>query len=169
VLGRGMMGGAALMPLAPPFQSNWLWVHVGFAWLAFGAFTMASAVGVVYLLKDREGLNQRAKDFYEKFPPLEILNDLGLRLIAFGFVADTVMITTGAIWAGKLWGRYWSWDPVETWSLITWLIYGTNLHLRLTYGWKGRKAAWLAIISIAGVIILFFGLGFISKLHTRLL
>jgi ABC-type transport system involved in cytochrome c biogenesis permease subunit len=78
------------------------------------------------------------------------------------------MIASGAIWAHGLWGRYWGWDPVETWSLISWLTYGLNLHLRVSLGWRGRRAAWLAIGSLFGVIFLFFGLGFVSDVHTSI-
>ena len=84
-------------------------------------------------------------------------------------IADTVMIASGAIWAHGLWGRYWAWDPVETWSLIAWLIYGVNLHLRFTLDWKGRKAAWLALFSVVTIVITFFGIGVVSQVHTELL
>jgi ABC-type transport system involved in cytochrome c biogenesis permease subunit len=79
------------------------------------------------------------------------------------------MIATGSIWAHGLWGRYWGWDPIETWSLISWLIYGAALHLRITMGWKARRMAWLAVGAMATVIISFFGIGFISGVHTGLL
>lgn len=162
ILGNGIQSSPELLPLEPPYRSNWLYVHVLFAWLAFGSYMVAAATGVITVLRD----------FFSKrfsIPDEKLLDELSLRLILFGFFSETIMIGSGAIWAHGLWGRYWGWDPVETWSLISWLTYGLNIHLRLTYGWREKRAAWLAIISLFGVIALFFGLGYISGLHTRML
>lgn len=164
ILGNGIQSGAELAPLEPPYRSNWLYVHVLFAWLAFGSYIVAAVVGVITL--SRGVLTKR---FSFNIPNDRLLDEFSFRLILFGFFSESIMIGSGAIWAHGLWGRYWGWDPVETWSLISWLTYGLNLHLRLTYGWRGRKAAWLAIISLFGVIGLFFGIGYISGLHTRML
>ncbi len=79
------------------------------------------------------------------------------------------MIASGAIWAHGLRGRYRGWDPIETWSLVSWLVYGVNLHLRFTLGWQGRRAAWVAVLSVLGIIVTFFGLGVVSEVHTQLL
>jgi ABC-type transport system involved in cytochrome c biogenesis permease subunit len=111
----------------------------------------------------------RSEGISKKIPDLDIVDNLIFRFIIFGFIADTVMIATGSIWAHGLWGRYWGWDPIETWSLVSWLIYGAAVHLRLTMGWKNRRMAWLAIGAIVSVIISFFGIGFISGVHTQLL
>lgn len=162
ILGNGVQTGGVLQPLEPAFRSPWLYIHVMFGWFTFGSFVTAFATGIMYLLKsraEREGVMSR-------LPELKLLDELSLRLILFGFFAEAVMIASGAIWARSLWGRYWAWDPVETWSLISWLIYGLNLHLRITLGWRGTRAAWLAIVSLFGVLFLFFGLGFVSKVHT---
>ena len=160
ILGNGLMAPASLVPLEPPFRSAWLAVHVAFAWLAFGSFLVASVVAGLYL---KASGRPRA----DGNPAL--LDDLSGRLVALGFAGDTVMIASGAIWAHGLWGRYWAWDPVETWSLVTWLIYGVNLHLRFTLGWSGRRAAWLTLLSVASVVITFFGIGVVSDVHTELL
>lgn len=162
ILGNGLMAPARLSPLEPPFRSAWLVVHVLFAWVAFGSFLVASVIAGLYLRGER-----RAR--LEGNAPPAILDDVCGRLITLGFAGDTVMIASGAIWAHGLWGRYWAWDPVETWSLITWLIYGVNIHLRFTLGWKGRKAALLALFSVATVVITFFGIGVVSDVHTQLL
>lgn len=164
MLGNGLQSRPELAPLEPPYRSNWLYIHVLFAWLAFGSYIVAAVVGSITIL--RQGLIKR---FSFNLPEEKLLDELSFRLILFGFFSETIMIGSGAIWAHGLWGRYWGWDPVETWSLISWLTYGLNLHLRLTYGWRGKKAAWLAIFSIFGVIALFFGIGYISGLHTRML
>lgn len=169
MLGYGVMTRPELEPLAPPWQSNWLAVHVVFAWLAYSAFLLVAGLGGLYLAK-RLALRRGGEGpFLQRLPRMELVDELSLRLTIFGFISDTVMIASGAIWAYGLWGRYWGWDPVETWSLITWLIYGINLHLRLTVGWKGPWAAWLNLVSFATVLVTFYGLGFISQLHTELL
>lgn len=170
MLGNGIMSGAELEPLSPVFQSNWLFVHVIFAWLAYGSFFIAACLGTGFLWRNRAEAGGRIESSTaRKFPDLDIMDDLIFRFVIFGFIADTVMIATGSIWAHGLWGRYWGWDPIETWSLITWLMYGAALHLRITMGWKDRKMAWLAVGSIATVIISFFGIGFISGVHTQLM
>lgn len=161
ILGNGIQAGAELQPLEPPYKSNWLYVHVLFAWFAFGSYVTAFAAGIMYLLKAKS-----EKGVLGRLPELKLLDELSLRLILFGFFSDAIMAGSGAIWAHGLWGRYWAWDPVETWSLISWLIYGVNLHLRITLGWRGKRAAWLAILSLFGVIFLYFGVGFVSGIHT---
>lgn len=170
MLGNGIMAGAELEPLSPAFQSNWLFVHVIFAWLAYGSFFVAACLGAAFLWKSRAHSRGKPEESAtRKIPDLDIIDNLIFRFIIFGFIADTVMIATGSIWAHGLWGRYWGWDPIETWSLVSWLIYGAALHLRITMGWKDKRMAWLAIGSIATVVISFFGIGFISGVHTRLL
>jgi cytochrome c-type biogenesis protein CcsB len=170
MLGNGIMGGAELEPLSPAFQSNWLFVHVIFAWFAYGSFFIAACLGIAFLWKNRaEKQGRLGESAARKFPDLDIMDNLIFRFIIFGFIADTIMIATGSIWAHGLWGRYWGWDPIETWSLVSWLLYGAALHLRITMGWKDRKMAWFAVGSIATVIISFFGIGFISGVHTQLM
>lgn len=163
LVGNGLMGGAEARALEPPFRSSWLVVHVTFAWFAFGAYLVASALAGNYLWVTRAAAPVPSPD---RRPALD---ELAAKLIAFGFVSDSIMIASGAIWAHGLWGRYWAWDPIETWSLVSWLIYGVNLHLRFTLGWSGRRAAWVAVASVASVVITFFGLGVVSQVHTMLL
>lgn len=154
LLGFGAMRSPVLSPMAASVRSFWLYVHVLFAQIAFGAYTIAFAFGILYLLKEKNP----AREFYNKLPELPRLDDLMFRFVVFGFITDAVMVASGAIWAKSLWGNYWSWDPVETWSLITWVIYGLVIHLRVTMGWKGRKTAWLVIFALTGMIITFFGI-----------
>ena len=163
ILGNGLLVGAELQPLEPAFRSNWLFVHVLFAWLAFGSYLLAFADGGMYLLKQRAQTG-----VLSRFPELKLLEELSLRLILFGFFAHAIVIGSGAIWAHGLWGKYWSWDPVETWSLISWLVYGLNLHLRITLGWSGKRAAWLSVVSLFGIVFLFFGFGHGSSVHTEM-
>jgi cytochrome c-type biogenesis protein CcsB len=163
------MAKSELAPLEPPYQSAWLYVHVVFAWFAFGSYLVASILAALLLLQSKAAPEPAAAIEGTPENAAGRFDELSLRFLIFGFITDTVMIASGAIWAHGLWGRYWGWDPVETWSLITWLIYGTNLHLRLTLGWRGRRAAWLAVVSVASVVITFFGVGFAGDLHTQIM
>ncbi len=160
VLGNGVTSPAQLEPLRPPFQSNWLAVHVSFAWVAFGCFLVATGLSAQLLWITRGG---RAP---ERAPAID---EAAGRLVGVGFLAHTVMIASGAIWAHGLWGRYWGWDPVETWSLVSWLSYAVYLHLRLTMGWAGRRAAWVGVAATATVIFTFFGFAHVIDVHTTLL
>ena len=159
ILGVGLRTPTLIEPLSAPYQSNWLWVHVGFSWLAFGAFLLAACLGGYYFLKSK------------KAPESDLmgLEEIILGFLLFGFVAQAFMIATGAVWAANLWGRYWSWDPIETWSLVCWLVYGLILHLRLTMGWRGRRLAALAVLAALTVVISFWGLGIGQGVHTPLL
>jgi len=168
-IGNGVMSDTTHMPLSPPYKSNWLWFHIFFGWMAFGAFFIAFGLGVIYLLKEKAEVRGNAVEFYMKLPNLGVLNDVMMRTVIFGFIALTVEIGAGAIWAYGLWGRYWGWDPVETWSLIVWLTYGTYIHLGVTLGWRGRRMAWLAVFAIIFVFITLGGIGFIGGIHTPLL
>lgn len=161
LLGNGIMAPATLAPLEPPYRSIWLGVHVVFAWFAFGSYVVASALAVYHLSLTRGSA--------EASPRAAAVDEVGARLIAFGFVSHAVMLASGAIWAHGLWGRYWAWDPVETWSLVSWLVYGVYLHLRFTLGWKARRASWVAVAAVSTVIITFFGIGVVSDVHTELL
>lgn len=163
LMGYGAMRSPALTPLAASLKTFWLYVHVFFAWLAFGTYALAMAGGVVYLLKRKDGARAVRNPIYERFPPLDRLDELVFRWIVFGFVTNAVAIASGAIWARDLWGSYWSWDPVETWSLVTWLIYGLSIHLRVTRGWRGAPFARVAVGAIAGMIVTFFGVTFVIE------
>lgn len=172
MLGYGVMGrDSGITPLPPPYQSNWLWVHVSFAWIAYGAYHVSAGLGVLYLIREKgRSRNGEVRNrFFRSLPEPKRMDDLIFRLIVYGFVAHIVMLGSGAIWAYGLWGRYWAWDPIEMWSLITWVVYGLCIHLRVSYGWKGEAAAWLAIVSLAAVLITFGGIGFVGGVHTPLL
>ena len=169
MMGKALMTNPYLEPMAPPFKSNWLWLHILFAWVAYGAFCVGAGLAVLYLLKERSERLKKKIDFYLRLPTLNIINDLILRLIIFGFVALTVQIGAGALWAYGLWGRYWGWDPIETWSLITWLIYATCIHLGVTLGWRGKRMAWLAIVSLISLFITYGGIGYMASVHMPML
>jgi len=150
ILGGGALNDTHPRPMVAALQSFWLYIHIFFAWLAYGAYTVACGAGIVYLSRSRAG-----RDTAEE--ALSRLDELMFRATAFGFITDAIMIAAGSIWAKNLWGAYWSWDPVEVWSLLSWLIYGLALHLRLTMGWRGRRLAWLLVFAILGVLVSFWG------------
>ncbi|GAB4265756.1 MAG: c-type cytochrome biogenesis protein CcsB [Thermoleophilia bacterium] len=152
-LGLGITSERGLGPLSPAYDSFWLVVHVIFAFLAFGCFALAFSAAVFYLLEDG-GVRHR---FSERLPALRELDLFGYRMVAAGFVFEAVMIMTGAIWANDLWGSYWSWDPVEVWSLVSLLVYALYLHLRAFRGWAGRRSALLAVAGLVFVFLSFWG------------
>ena len=141
VLGYGYFTRTEAGPLSLGLKSAWLVIHVLFAWIAFGCFTIALGVSVIYLFK-RSG---RTRFWDTVAPGLDELDDLGYRFVGVGFVTLFVMIASGAVWANSIWGHYWQWDPVETWSLVTILIYGSYLHLHRLQSWKGVRSAWLLV------------------------
>jgi cytochrome c-type biogenesis protein CcsB len=147
-----IMGGTLLVngeaqALAGSLASFWLVIHVIFANLAFGAYAAAFVLGVAFLMKDG-AVKRRWQTLLDRFPEQDVLDAMTFRLVGAGFVFQTVMIASGSIWANEAWGRYWGWDPMETWSLIAWAIYAIYLHLTLTMGWHGRRAAWIAVLAL---------------------
>lgn len=164
IMGYGVMRNPTLAPMAATLKSFWLGIHVFFAWLSFGAYVLAMAAGVIYLLKERAQAlgTASADDRFAELAP-ERLDDLMFKYLVFGFITNAIMIAAGAIWAKDLWGAYWSWDPVETWSLISWLMYGAAIHLRVTMGWRGTRFSWLMIGALLTVIINFFGVSILMK------
>ena len=156
--------------IPPALKSQWLTFHVVTAMFAYGAFAVSFGLGVMYLIKlSKEGTqkNSNQQGIVSRFPPLDRLDELAYKVVGFAFPLLTLCIITGAIWANYAWGTYWSWDPKETWSLITWIIYAGYLHARLMYGWKGKRAAWLAIFGFAAVLFTFFGVNYLlAGLHS---
>lgn len=134
-------------PLVPALQSTWLVVHVSAAIISGGIFLLSNTVASAYLWLERMERKGERSAFANRLPSLEILDQLSYRLVALVFPLWTFAIIAGAIWAEAAWGRYWGWDPKETWSFITWILYAAYLHARVTAGWKGRKAAWLSLIA----------------------
>jgi cytochrome c-type biogenesis protein CcsB len=134
-------------PLVPALQSVWLIVHVAAAILSGGIFLLSNTVASAYLWLDRMERKGERSQFAQRLPSLEVLDQLSYRLVAFVFPLWTFSIIAGAIWAESAWGRYWGWDPKETWAFITWVLYAAYLHARVTAGWKGRKAAWLSLLA----------------------
>ena len=151
VMGYASLQSKAVRPLMPALQSHWLTFHVGTAILSYGAFALACGIAIIYLIDAKRPDGKRIL----KDP--EISDMLSYRVIVFGVLMLTIVIISGAIWAQKAWSRYWAWDPKETWSLITWIIYAIYLHLRLRRNWRGKAAAWFAIIGFISVLFTFVG------------
>ena len=140
-------------PLVPALKSTWLAIHVSAAIISGGVFLLANAVAGTYLILDTIESKGPRPAWAAKIPSLEALDQLSYRLVAFVFPLWTFAVIAGAIWAESAWGRYWGWDPKETWAFITWVAYAAYLHARVTIGWRGRRAAWLCLF--AGSTFLF--------------
>jgi len=152
-----------IKPLSPLLKSYWLSIHTILAFIGDAAFAMAFGIGMMYLIQERYLKSKHLSGLFQKLPSLQVLDEINYRLITIGFPLLTLAIITGALWANSAWGTYWRWDPKEVWSLITWIIYALVLHLRLTIGWRGKKAAILSIAGFTLVIFTFFGVNFILK------
>ncbi len=152
--------------VTPALQSYWRVPHIISAVLAYSSFTIAYVAAAMYLV--REKAEVKSESFWApRLPSLKVLDRVIYRAIAFGFLMQTTLLITGAIWAQHAWGRYWGWDPKETWALITWLIYAAYLHTRITMGWRGRRSAILATIGFVVVMFTFFGVSkLLSGLHS---
>ena len=146
-----------VLPLAPVLKSFWHPFHVLFAFMGNAIFTLTFCCGIMYLFQEHQLKTKKMGAIAKRLPSLEVLDDLNYRSLTFGFPLLTLGIITGAIWAENAWGRYWGWDPKETWSLITWFLYAALLHQRLTVGWRGRKAALMSIFGFLAVLFTFLG------------
>ena len=154
-------------PLVPALQSNWLLAHVITCFVGYAAFAIAAALGIMYLCKKSFSGGSDTGKSKEILPSLNVLEDITHKSIIFGFIWLSAGIITGAIWANSAWGTYWSWDPKETWSLITWFVYAFTLHARYTRGIKGKTIAWLSLVGFIAVIFTYYGVNFLlSGLHS---
>ncbi|MBR1843086.1 MAG: c-type cytochrome biogenesis protein CcsB [Oscillospiraceae bacterium] len=150
IIGYAAMQSKDVKELMPALQSGWLGFHVSTAIIAYGAFGVSFVISIIFLLRDK----MRAQGFLDShIPDREKLDMISYRSCALGILFLTFTIVTGAIWAERAWGSYWSWDPKETWSLVTWITYAIYLHLRIRRGWQGRSAA---IFAVAGFICVMF-------------
>jgi cytochrome c-type biogenesis protein CcsB len=151
-------------PLVPALKSNWLIAHVATCFFGYAAFAVAFGMSIMYLLKSRNP--GKSNGIIGFIPNLDILDELTHRMVLFGFLFLTAGIITGSIWANTAWGTYWSWDPKETWSLITWFIYATVLHARMMRGWQGKQIAYLSILGFSAVLFTYFGVNLLPGLHS---
>ena len=154
----------AIQPLIPALKSNWLIAHVMSCFIGYAAFTIAFGISIMFFIKSAG--DARPSAITSGIPALSILDDLTHQMVTFGFLFLSIGIITGAVWANQAWGRYWGWDPKETWSLVTWLIYATLLHARLMRGWKGKKIAILSFIGFLAMLFTYFGVNLLPGLHS---
>ncbi len=172
---------STIQPLVPALKSNWLIAHVITCFLGYAAFAVSCGISITYLvkvgkvsggfgsnpIKDNPELMEDGGSSRIRIPSIRVLDELNYQTVTFGFLLLTVGIITGSVWADKAWGNYWSWDPKETWSLITWLVYAALLHCRVVRGWRGKKTAWFGIIGFVCVLFTYFGVNFLlSGLHS---
>ncbi len=158
-----------IQPLIPALQSNWLTSHVMTCFMGYAAFAIACGLGCMCFAKSFDrGSGNRSESFLRFLPEGEILDELIYQSTALGFVFLSLGIITGSVWAHYAWGSYWSWDPKETWSLITWLIYAAMLHARLVRGWRGKRIALMSIIGFGSVLFTYLGVNYLPGLHSYL-
>ncbi|HEY8728857.1 MAG TPA: c-type cytochrome biogenesis protein CcsB [Acidothermaceae bacterium] len=160
-------------PLVPALHSYWLAIHVTAAIVASGVFTVATAATFMFLVADRYAVAQAAgrpvrfSALARIMPSPEVLDRTAYRAYAFAFPIWTFAVIAGAIWAEYAWGHYWQWDPKETWAFITWVIYAGYLHARATAGWRGRNAAYIALLGFVTILFNFFVVNiFITGVHS---
>lgn len=156
LMGFGLMSRPEIKTLSPALQSIWLYIHVSFAIITQGSYFVAATIGILYFIQKRNLQSEirNSKSRIINHPSPTFNHELLIyRFIALGFMLHAVMVISGAIWAQNAWGRYWGWDPIEIWSLITWFIYGIFLHLRITYKWHGNK---VAAYSVGGFLLTIF-------------
>ena len=154
-------------PLVAALRSSWLAVHVSTAILGFGIFFVSGIASVLYLLKLRSDARSAEAEgsFLSRLPGAVTLDRVAHRTAVFGFPIWTFAVIAGAIWAESAWGRYWGWDPKETWAFIAWVVYAGYLHARTTAGWRGRPAAW---VNVVGLAVMVFNLLYVNMVSTGL-
>ena len=157
---------AKITPLVPALQSNWLTIHVTTCFFGYASFAVSFGISLLYLIREKKDTQRSGLTW---LPSPAVLDEINYKAIVIGFPMLTLGIITGAAWANYAWGSYWTWDPKETWSLITWFVYAAFLHARFTRDWRGRKAAILSLVGFAAVIFTYFGVNYlISGLHSYL-
>ncbi len=154
-----LSGESGLRELPPALKSYWLVIHVSAMFISYASFTISAAIALYYVLKEKWNIGVKGID--STFPP-ERIDRLSYLIASFGYPFLTAGIFLGAVWANEAWGRYWGWDPKETWAAIAWFIYTAYMHARLALGWKGFKAAVFNLVAYDGIIITFIGVNLIS-------
>lgn len=159
LMGLGALSTKEPVELSPILDSSWLVVHVITAKIAFGSYLISAVLAIAFLMRDR-GMKGRLLRWFPENPVNEELNR---KFVTLGFLNHTVMLVSGSIWANVAFGSYWSWDPIETWSLISWIIYGIFYHLITIHGWKGKRMAWLTLVALGSIVFALFGVPFVFK------
>ncbi|NPA24625.1 MAG: c-type cytochrome biogenesis protein CcsB [Deltaproteobacteria bacterium] len=156
----------AVTPQPPILKSFWLPVHVLLSFAGNAFLVLGCGAAVIYLIQEHLIKKKRLKGIFRRLPALQKLDELNYFCLRLGFPLLTLGIISGSVWASYAWGSHWNWDPKETWSLITWLLFAALLHGRMNSGWRGRRAALLTIIGFAAIMFTFLGVNlFLSGLH----
>lgn len=163
IIGGTMFVSHESLPISGALASPWLLIHVAFANLAYGSYALVFALSAGYLMRDYGHEGGKLKQVLDRLPDQTVIDALTYRFVGVGFVFQGIMIVSGAIWANEAWGRYWGWDTMEIWSLIAWAVYAMYLHLRLTLGWHGRRAAWVAVIALPVIVFSLLGVPIVYK------
>jgi cytochrome c-type biogenesis protein CcsB len=151
----------------PIFKSFWLISHVTVIFIGEAAFALACGLGILYLLQENAIKTKKHRFFFRRLPSLDLLDTTGYACIVVGFTMLTLGLITGFVYAKSVWGRFWSWDPKEVWSGVTWLFYAVLLHERLTVGWRGRRSAIMAIVGFIVLIFTFLGVNLLLEGHHK--
>lgn len=152
----------AIAPLVPALHSVWFIIHIVAAAIAGAAFNVGAIAAILYLIRDRAERKGAVGGYLARLPKAAALDDFSFRVHRFAFPLWTFTILAGAVWADYAWGRFWGWDPKETWSLVTWVVYAAYLHARVTAGWKGTRAAWLAVLGVVTFWFNFVGVNLLT-------
>ncbi len=156
----------SIAPLRPVLRSHWLPIHGIVSFLGEAALGLAFAAGIFYMVQEARIKGKRVKGVATQLPSLETLDEINYVSLRLGFPLLTAGIITGSIWASSAWGSWWSWDPKEVWSLVTWLVYAALLHQRINAGWRGRRAAVMAVLGFCCVMFTFLGVNLLPGLHS---
>ncbi len=147
------------------FKSYWLVIHILTIFIGEASFALACGLGILYLIQEHAIKTKTHGFFFKRLPSLERIDTSGYACIVVGFTMLSIGLITGFVYAKLVWGKFWSWDPKEVWSGITWLLYAVLLHERLAIGWRGRRSAIMAIIGFAALLFTFLGVNFLLKGH----
>lgn len=169
LLGAARFVDNAVKPVPPALQSRWLGLHVTACFVGYACFVLGFCFAVLYLWQEAEIKSRRVDENFFRLPSLGMLDAMGYKTIALGFIALSIGIISGSVWAQRAWGTFWSWDPKETWALLLWLVYLAYLHGRVTRAWKGRRSAYYAIAGFFVMIFTYLGSSFLFRgLHSYL-
>lgn len=154
-----------VIPNSKLFKSFWLTLHVATMFIGMAIFALAFCAGIMYLLQERQIKSKSFGLLYRRLPSLEVLDSLNYVCLTFGFPLITIGLISGFVYAGAVWQSYWHWDPKEILSVVSWLIYAVLLHERLAVGWRGRRAAIMAIVGFSVILVTFVGTSMILEVH----
>lgn len=163
LIGMAVLSSPEIRYLPTTYKTYWLLIHILFAKLAYGSALLATGLSAFYLIRRRQEDRGQVAAFFERLPSPDVMDELSYALNGFSFINIAIMILAGAIWAQNAWGRYWAWDSVETWALISWFVYGLYLHLRRVHGWKGSRAAWFSLGAFVFLLLSLFAVGTIFE------